>query len=72
MNLKVKRIELFVNKSILSFNLRITVIDQHGKPEQGENDRVVRDIIFEFFSEFVTFCTMRCMEAVAAIRHTKK
>ena len=48
------------------------MIDQHGKPEQGESDGVVRDIICGFFSEFVTSRTMGCTEVAPTIRHTMK
>ena len=66
------REELLMGKSILSFNLKINVTDQRGKPEQGEDDGVVHDIICGFFSKFVTSCTIRCMEVVPAIPHTMK
>ena len=72
MNLREKLIELFMDKSILSFNLRISVIDQRGKPEQGESEGVARDFICRFFSEFVTLCTMGCTEVVPAILHIMK
>ena len=39
---------------------------------QGEGDGVARDIILEFFSEFVTPCKMGCTEVVPVIRHTMK
>ena len=70
-NLREVLIETFTEKSILSFDLRISVVDQRGKPEQGEGDGVARDIICGFFSKFVTSCALRCTE-VPAIRHTMK
>ena len=43
-NLREVLIETFTEKSILSFDLRISMIDQRGKPEQGEGDGVARDL----------------------------
>ena len=70
-NLREVLIETFTEKSILSFDLRISMFDQRGKPEQGKGDGVARDIICGFFSKFVTSSALRCTE-VPAIRHTKK
>ena len=50
-------VQISRGKSILPFSLRISVIDERGKPEQGECDGVVRDIICGLFTEFVTSCT---------------
>ena len=54
MNLREELIELFMGNLILFLNLRISVIDQRGKPEQVEDDGVERDIVRKFFGEFVT------------------
>ena len=69
MNLKGEILDLFLQKGILRYNLKITVKDPRGNVESGEGEGVVRNVLCSFFNEFLTLYSVGCDEVVPAIRH---
>ena len=70
MNLKGEILDLFLQKDILRYNLKITVKVPSGNFESGEGEDVARDVLCSFFNEFLTSYGVGCDEVVPAIRHT--
>uniref|UniRef100_A0A7M5VC19 HECT domain-containing protein n=2 Tax=Clytia hemisphaerica TaxID=252671 RepID=A0A7M5VC19_9CNID len=63
-------IELFMDHSIMGYNLEFHVIDARGKEEKGIGIGVTRDVFTSFWNKFgVTNCT-GFAEKVPIVRHT--
>ena len=70
MNLKGDILDLFLQKDILGYNLKITVKDPRGNVDSGEGEGVVWKDLCSFFNEFLMSYSVGCDEMVPAIRHT--
>ena len=70
MNLKGEILDLFLQKDILRYNLKITVKDPRGNVEFRGREVVVRDVLCSFLNKFLTSYSVGCNEVVPAIRHT--
>ena len=69
LQLKSELIDIFKQDDILSYDIRVTLIDPRGQEELGTGEGVIRDVLCSFFNEFITSNTVGCDEVVPSIRH---
>ena len=67
--LKSDLIQVFSSPDLMDVKVSVTVIDHQGRPELGDGQGVLRDVLASFWQEVFSSLTQGDIEKVPSIRH---